>query len=80
MNQFKIKATKYSEVGSLTNDYSVFYFANADIAHAKYDELNRQYQTDEEGKQTGNKTYKVELFTQTFKKVEDVTAFFATLE
>ena len=76
MNQFKIKATRYSEAGAITNDYSVFYFGTADIAETKFDELNRQRQTDTEGHDIG-KAYKVELEVLTFKKVENPTEFFA---
>lgn len=79
MNQFKIKATKYTEKGALSNEYSVFYFGTADLAHAKFDELTRQMQTDENGTTTF-KAYKVELFTLSYRKVDDVSAFWAALE
>lgn len=79
MNQFKIVATKYSEVGALTDEYQVFLFGTADMAKAKYDELKRMYQTDDEGNKTGHKVFKVELFTMTYKKVENVEEFFSTL-
>lgn len=77
MNQFKIVTTEYSKQGALTNITHAYYYATADVAEQQMAELSREYHVDAEGNKTNIKMYKVELFVQTYKKIENPAEFFA---
>lgn len=77
MNQFKILATEYSEKGALTNITHAYYYPTADVAEQQMAELNREYHVDADGNKTNIKMYKVELFVQSFKKIDNPANFFA---
>lgn len=82
MHQYKIKITKYSEEGSLTNDYICKYAdtpENAKNICYEYDKL--KYETiDDEGKVViGGKMYKVDLYILCYKYT-DKTTFFEQFE
>lgn len=77
MNQFKIVATEYSAAGALTNVTHAYYYSTADVAEQQMAELNREYHVDADGNKTNIKMYKVELFVQTYKKLENPVEFFS---
>ena len=83
MHNYQIKITKYTEAGSLTNDYICKTADN--IAQAKqivyeYDKLKYQTVDPDTGEITvGSKMYKVELQVCTYKTV-DKDAYFAMFD
>lgn len=79
MNQFRVKATKYSAAGALTSEYVTFSYATAALAREKYDELKRMKQVDDDGNPT-YKMYEVKLEVMVYKPVENVDEFFAMFD
>lgn len=83
MHQYKVKLTKYSEAGSLTNDYIVKYCDTPEQAkNICYEYEKIKYETvDEETGEVivGFKMYKVELFLLCYKATDKET-FFAQFE
>jgi len=82
MHQYKVKITKYSEEGALTNEIISKYADNPENAKNicyEYDKL--KYETvNEEGQVViGNKMYKVELYILCYK-FTDKDTFFAQFE
>lgn len=80
MHQYKIKIIKYSEAGSLTNDYFIKYADTPESAeNICYEYEKMKYETvDDAGNVTiGGKMYKVELYLIAYKLCEDKKAFFA---
>lgn len=71
MNQYKIVATAYNELGALTNTSSIFYRDSIEQAETTFNQYNSAKQ---EG--TGMKAYKVELFALCYKKFDDPQGFF----
>lgn len=81
MHQYKIKVTKYSEEGAITNNYFIKYADTPEQAeNICYEYEKQKYETvDEETGEViiGGKMYKVELYLNAFKLCEDKVAFFA---
>lgn len=76
MDMFKVEGRIYNTEGTLTNDYEVAYFGSADNAEVRYKEMDNRHYENEDGTQ-GGKVFKMSLYVQSYKKIEDVTAFFA---
>ena len=75
MKQFRIKMTKYTEQGALTNEVTTTYFDNEENAKNSYYEYNAmRYES------TNNKMYKMEFSTLAYKKITEVDDFFNIFE
>jgi len=74
MKQFRIKLTKYSEAGALTNEVQTIYYT--EIENAK----NGYYTYNTMKYENNGKMYKVELSTLAYKKITDADAFFNQFE
>ena len=82
MESYRIKLTRYSEAGALTNDITVLYANTPEEAKNICNEYDKQkYETvDDQGHTTvGGKIYKVELFVLAYKHTDKDT-FFAIFE
>lgn len=82
MESYRIKLTRYSETGALTNDITVLYANTPEEAKNICNEYDKQkYETvDDQGNTTvGGKIYKVELFVLAYK-LTDKDTFFAIFE
>lgn len=79
MHNYKIKITSYTEEGAVTNDYFVKYADTEEQAQNICYEYDKQKFIKEDGTQ-GFKMYKVELFVNTYKKIDDKDAFFKQFE
>ena len=82
MHQYKVKITKYSEVGGLTNDIISKYADTPEQAkNICYEYDKEKYEnTNENGNVTvGGKMYKVELYILCYK-FTDKDTFFAQFE
>lgn len=75
MDMFKVVAQYYSQEGALTSKQESFYFGSADAAEEMYNKLNLDHWINEDGK-PGFKKYKMSLYVQSYKKIEDVESFF----
>lgn len=72
MENVRVTATKYSEVGALTNEKEIVYFDNVEKAKNFYNEWNaKRY---EEG---NGKMYKMDLAVAGYVAVANPTDFFA---
>lgn len=78
MHQYKILATKYNELGALTNETEVFYYDLPEMAQTKYEQLDKQYNEypQEDGTMKKFKAYKVEVYVSAYKKLLDPKEFF----